>query len=288
MITGESGTGKELVARTIHLHSRRAAAPFLAVNFAAIPEDLIESELFGHEKGAFTGAQQKKEGTFELAGSGTLLMDEIGDMTLRMQAKILRAIEENEIQPVGGKGSVSVNARILAASNQDLKQAVREKTFREDLYYRLNVINIRIPPLRERKEDIPNLVGHFLQVFSNDQKRPIPAIEPDALAVLIEYSWPGNVRELRNFAERLFVFCSGKTVSSEEMAHLLADSSMDEENITDGVISLPEARGRAERDVIVKALTANAWNYEKAARDLCISRASLFNKIKQHSIKRPV
>jgi two-component system nitrogen regulation response regulator NtrX len=287
LLTGESGTGKELVARTIHLHSRRAAAPFLAVNFAAIPEDLIESELFGHEKGAFTGAQQRLEGKFEQAADGTLFMDEVGDMSLRMQAKVLRAIEENEIQPLGSKHALPVDARIIAASNRDLRQAVHAKSFREDLYYRLNVVNICVPPLRDRKEDIPALVEHFMQVFSQDQKRPSPCVTPESLAVLMGYSWPGNVRELRNFTEKLFVFCSGRNVSREEMTKLLSGSTLDGQSIDEGIPSLSEARSQAEREAILKALTANEWNYEETARDLFISRATLFAKVKQYSIKRP-
>ena len=288
LITGESGTGKELVARTLHLSSHRAGAPFLAVNFAAIPEDLIESELFGYEKGAFTGAHQRKQGKFELAGSGTLFMDEIGDMSPRLQAKILRAIEESEIQPVGGKGAIPIDARIIAASNQDLRLAVRERNFREDLYFRLNVIHIRIPPLSERKEDIPVLAGHFMEAFSRDQKRPAPMTPPESMAALIDYSWPGNVRELRNFIEMLFVFFSGRIISRAEITNLLADFTLDARLIHDHAQSLSEVRGHAEHEAILKALTANTWDYQKTARDLSISRASLFSKIKQFSIRRPV
>lgn len=224
LITGESGTGKELIARAIHLRSERAAGPFMVVNCAAIPEELIESELFGHERGAFTGAIERKPGKFELAHKGTLFLDEVGDMSLRVQSKVLRAIENEEIQRVGGKQSIRVDARIICASNRDLGEAVRAGSFRLDLYYRLAVIKIHVPPLRERREDIPVLVNYFLRMFCEERKREPIRLSEGAMDLLMGYSWPGNVRELRNLMEKIVVLSRGETVGKEAVEQYLMES----------------------------------------------------------------
>ncbi|MCX7974385.1 MAG: sigma-54 dependent transcriptional regulator [Candidatus Aminicenantes bacterium] len=288
LISGESGTGKELVARAIHIRSKRAAGPFITVNCAAIPEELIESELFGHEKGAFTGATERKIGQFELANGGTLFLDEITDMSWRLQAKILRALETEEIQRIGGREIIKVDARIIAASNRDLKEAVQKKLFREDLFYRLNVIKINIPPLRERKEDIPALVDHFLKIFCEERKRPPIKITPAAMEILLNYSWPGNVRELRNLIEKIVVLSPIEAISPEMVELALKDTSLDSRPFLNPKIttSLIEARQKVEREVILSKLLAYDWNYEKVAKDLDISRATLFNKLKKYGIKR--
>ena len=217
MITGESGTGKELVARCIHQHSLRSAKPFMAVNCAAIPDNLIESELFGHEKGAFTGATQQRLGRFELCDGGTLFLDEIGDMALSTQTKILRALQEGEIQRVGGEGTIRVNVRMIAATNRDLEKLVEEKNFREDLYYRLNVMRIRIPSLRDRLTDVPALVDFMLQRLRKERKSRVKSISPEALKALQHYPWPGNVRELENAIQRSVVVAQGDTILKTDL-----------------------------------------------------------------------
>jgi len=288
LVTGESGTGKELVARAIHLRSQRAAGPFIAVNCAAIPEDLIESELFGHEKGAFTGATERKLGQFELAHRGTLFLDEITDMSHRLQAKMLRAIETEEIQRIGGKETIKIDLRIIGATNRDIKEAVRDKLFREDLYYRLSVIKIHIPPLRERKEDIPVLVNHFLKIYCEERKRPLLRFHPAAMEALVSYSWPGNVRELKNLTEKIVVLAPKDTVSREEVEFFLKEASLNghiflnPENPT----GLNEVRSKVEREVILAKLLANDWDYEKTAKELAVSRATLFNKLKKYGIRK--
>ncbi|MDR2982260.1 MAG: sigma-54 dependent transcriptional regulator [Puniceicoccales bacterium] len=225
LITGESGTGKELVARCLHQHSLRAKAPFVAVNCAAIPENLIESELFGHEKGAFTGANAQKLGRFELCDGGTIFLDEIGDMALATQTKILRAIQEGEIQRVGGTGTIKVNVRLVTATNKNLEQMVAQKTFREDLYYRLNVVRLRLPPLRERKEDIPLLVDFMFQRLGARRKVKANRLAPEALEALVRYDWPGNVRELENAIHRAGVVARGDTVLLKDLPPEITDSS---------------------------------------------------------------
>src|SRR5512147_203019 len=219
LIFGENGTGKELVARAIHALSLRAAGPFVEVNCAAIPEELIESELFGHAKGAFTGALAARKGKFELADGGTLFLDEIADMSLKTQAKVLRALQEQRIEPVGGAGSVDVDVRVIAATNKDLDEEIRKGRFRDDLYFRLNVIPFHVPPLRERPEDVPLLARHFMEVLSAEHGRRPRVIAPDVLAALARLSWPGNVRELRNIIERLVIMTPDGTI---EMRHLPA------------------------------------------------------------------
>jgi nitrogen regulation protein NR(I) len=223
MVTGESGTGKELVSRCIHQHSLRSVKPFMAVNCAAIPENLIESELFGHEKGAFTGATQRRLGKFELCDGGTLFLDEIGDMALPTQTKILRALQEGEIQRVGGEETVKVNVRLIAATNRDLENMVKEKTFREDLYYRLNVMRIRIPSLRDRLVDVPELVDFMLQRISKEGSAKVVHVSKEAMQVLSRYDWPGNVRELENTLQRSVVIAQGDTILKKDLpAEILA------------------------------------------------------------------
>ena len=216
LITGENGTGKELVARQLHELSQRCSGPFVEVNCAAIPSELIESQLFGHEKGSFTSAIKQKKGDFELADGGTLFLDEIGDMSLSAQAKVLRALQENKIVRVGGEKEIPVNVRILAATNKDLKTEIEKGNFREDLYHRLSVIVIQVPPLRERKDDIPLLVGNFLDVISQDMGKPAPEILPEAMEELKRFQWTGNIRELRNIVERLVILC-GNTVTKDDV-----------------------------------------------------------------------
>ena len=216
LITGENGTGKELVARQLHELSPRNRGPFIEVNCAAIPAELIESQLFGHEKGSFTSAIKQKKGDFELADGGTLFLDEIGDMSLPAQAKVLRALQENKIVRVGGEKEIPVNVRILAATNKNLKSEIEKGNFREDLYHRLSVIVIQVPPLRERKDDIPLLVGNFLEIIAQDMGKPVPTFEPDAMEALKQYQWTGNIRELRNIVERLVILC-GNVITKDNV-----------------------------------------------------------------------
>lgn len=217
LISGESGTGKELIARAIHYNSRRAKGPFIKVNCAALPESLLESELFGHEKGAFTGAQTLRQGLFERANEGTLLLDEIGEMPLVLQAKLLRILQEREFERIGGHQTIKVDIRVIAATNRDLQAMVKEGTFREDLFYRLNVIHLILPPLRDRREDISLLANHFLQKFSSENQRDIIDIDPMAMSLLTAWSWPGNIRELSNVIERAVVMNSGPIIFSEDL-----------------------------------------------------------------------
>jgi len=217
MVTGESGTGKELVARSLHRHSHRAAKPFVAVNCAAIPENLIESELFGHERGSFTGATAQRLGKFELCDGGTIFLDEIGDMTPTTQTKILRVLQEGDIQRVGGTETIKVSVRVIAATNKDLEVLVREKKFREDLYYRLNVVRVKLPPLRERREDVPQIVDFFVQNLAKAKKVKARKVSPEALALFASYSWPGNVRELENVVYRSAVAATGDTILPKDL-----------------------------------------------------------------------
>jgi DNA-binding NtrC family response regulator len=288
LIYGESGTGKELVAKAIHLRSERAAEPFVTVNCAAIPDDLIESELFGHERGAFTGAVAQHAGKFALASGGTLFLDEIGEMSPRIQAKVLRVIEDGEICPVGSSRTSHVDVRIIAATNRDLKEALRSREFREDLYFRLGVIQITVPPLRERREDIPLLVEHFMAKLCSERKHATLKLSIGALETLIEYPWPGNVRELRNLVEKMVVLSGNDTVLKEEIEFYLADNRFND-TLPNAALSsqtLTEVRKNHEKETIQAKLTATHWNYEKSAAELGISRATLFRKIKELGIKR--
>jgi two-component system NtrC family response regulator len=282
LITGESGTGKELLAKGIHYNSPRADGPFVAVNCAAIPEHLIESELFGHVRGAFTGAVKDKEGKFELATSGTLFLDEIGDLRVDLQAKILRALQERQVDRVGGKHPVSVDVRIIAATNKDIERAVKEGSFREDLYYRLGVITLHMPPLRERRDDIPMLVQHFLKKFNRGSD---VRIDPEALAMLTAYGWPGNVRELENSIERASVLKRGDTITPAELPDKLKKEKTSVENI---ILNLPDegiALEDLEKNLIIKALEKHKGNQTRAAEYLGITRPTLIYRMEKYGIK---
>lgn len=290
LITGDSGTGKELVAQAIHLRSERAGNPIVAVNCSAIPEDLLESELFGHERGAFTGAFRQQKGKFEQASGGTLFLDEIGEMGLRIQPKVLRAIENGEIQRLGGDKYIKVDVRIIAATNRDLKSAVQRKEFREDLFYRLNVISIHIPTLRERKEDIPLLAEYFLHDLCKTRKRGPIHLTPTAVERLVDYPWPGNVRELRNLMEKIAVLSTSETVTAEDMEMYLKESRISpdtgtQEETFEGKTLAQIVKSR-EKEALEAALTMSGWNYENAAGELGISRSTLFSKLKEHGIQR--
>lgn len=282
LILGESGTGKELVARAIHKEGSRKDKPFVSINCAAIPESLLESELFGYEKGAFTGAVNRKIGKFEQANGGTIFLDEIGDMNIATQAKILRVLEEREVVRIGGIESIKVNTRIIAATNKDLMEAVAGGSFREDLYYRLNVVPITLPPLRERIEDIPLLIKHFLLKYSNDYNKPVKTIPAPLMDLFKSYPWPGNVRELRNIIERLVVL-GEKDFHPEE--HLkLANPFIEKEGESEN-FSLKTVRSEQEREFIRLALEKSHWNKKRAAEMLQISRKSLYEKMAKYNLK---
>ncbi len=290
LIGGENGTGKELVARAIHNHSVRADHPFVAVNCAAIPETLIESELFGHEKGSFTGATSMKRGQFEQADGGTLFLDEIADMSLATQAKVLRALQEQQFTRVGGAKLMKVDVRVLAASNKDLEKEIAKGTFREDLYYRLNVVPIIVPPLRERREDIPALVRHFMKIHAEEQGLRIKDVTPEAMAVFQQYEWPGNIRELRNLIERLMIMVPGSVIDAPQAAMSLqgrgssqstaASAQASSPLLTKSYDSLRDARNAFEKDYIGRKLREHHWNISRTAEDLQIERSHLHRKIK--------
>jgi two-component system, NtrC family, nitrogen regulation response regulator NtrX len=283
LIYGENGTGKELVARTIHGLSRRRGGPFVEVNCAAIPEELIESELFGHVKGAFTGALLDRRGKFELADSGTLFLDEIADMSLKTQAKVLRALQEQVVEPVGGTNSVRVDVRVLAATNKDLTTEIKAARFREDLYFRLNVIPIFVPPLRERVDDVALLADHFMSEFAREYGRRRKTLDPAALAALQRYRWPGNVREMRNILERLVIMVPGDTIMTSDLSFL--DNTVLPAETPSGVpIPLHEARDRFERDYILRALAAQQGNISRTAEVLGVERSNLYRKMRGFGI----
>jgi len=284
LISGETGTGKEMVARYIHQCSPRADQPFLAVNCAALPEGLLESELFGHEKGAFTGAIAKKEGKFELAHKGTLLLDEVTEMTPPLQAKLLRVLQEHEIDKVGGREPIPIDVRVIATTNREPKQLIDEGKFREDLYYRLNVIPVKLPPLRERMEDLPILADHFLKKHSRENGKNISSIAPETLTLLNKYQWRGNVRELENIIERSVLMCPGDTI---EPAHLFMEDSVAAE-ATGNNNALGSFRGtiyQMERELIFKTLEETGNNKTKAAEILGISIRTLRNKLNEYKEK---
>jgi two-component system response regulator HydG len=280
LILGESGTGKELIAHEVHEASPRGHKPFVAVNCSAIPGGLLESELFGHEKGAFTGAGRQKRGRFELAVGGTIFLDEIGDMSSELQAKLLRFLQDHTLQRVGGSTDITVDVRIVAATNRDLDAAVADGSFREDLYFRLNVVNITIPPLRDRKEDIPLLVGHFLKKHS-ERGTKRKRMSPKAMRVMMNYDWPGNVRELENAIHRAVVLSRGETVFPEQLPAKLqavVDSDINGEKTG---LTIREM----EREIIIKTLAQTEGNRTHAAKILGISRRTLQNKIKEYEIE---
>lgn len=283
LIFGESGTGKEVAARLMHEKSPRAGKPFIEVNCAAIPQELIESELFGHEKGSFTGAFEKKNGKFELADGGTLFLDEIGDMSLQTQAKVLRVIETQEFQRVGGNKNINVDVRIIAATNKDLREEVKKSSFREDLFFRLNVIPLFVPPLRERKEDIPLLVEYFLDSLSAEYGKPPRKILPEAFKYLQSYGWPGNVRELKNVIERLVIMTPSNIIDAKNLFIPVEH----EESGYFQYKTLKDARDAFEKDYIAKKLEENNWNISRTAEILDVERSNLHRKIKAYEIKVP-
>ncbi len=284
LIFGENGTGKELVARSIHAMSRRRAGPFIEVNCAAIPEELIESELFGHARGAFTGAVSDRRGKFEVADTGTLFLDEIGDMSLKTQAKVLRALQEQIVEPVGGASSVKVDVRVLAATNKDLPSEIRAGRFREDLYFRLNVIPIFVPPLRDRDGDIPLLAEHFMAELAREYGRRPKRLDPGAATGLRSYRWPGNVRELRNLIERLIIMVTGETITLNDLAFLDGGALAITEHEGVPPLSLHDARERFERDYILRALAAQQGNISRTADALGVERSNLYRKMRAFGI----
>jgi len=275
LITGESGTGKELVAQAIHGNSQRCYMPFIAVSCGALPDSLLESELFGYEKGAFTGAEHTKKGRFEMADGGTLFLDEIGDISLRTQVDLLRVSQEKEFRRLGGQDTIKVDVRILAATNRDLKKEIAENRFREDLYYRLNVISIHIPPLRERKEDIPLLVDVFIQRYCLQMNKEPVKIARSAMGLLMDYEWPGNVRELENVIERALVIGLGNEIVPDDLPFSSKELSPE---------TFPRSLKQMEKFHIERIMEETSWNISRAARELDIDRQTLYNKIEKYGI----
>jgi DNA-binding NtrC family response regulator len=286
LVTGENGTGKELIARALHDGSRRKGAPFVKLNCAAVPAELIESELFGHEKGAFTGAVAARRGKFELADGGTLFLDEVGDMPPAMQAKVLRALQEGELERVGGQQTLKVDVRVVAATNKDLETEVAAGRFREDLYYRLAVVLVHAPPLRERKEDIPELADRFLaEACERNGRRPM-SFAREAYLVLQGHGWPGNVRELRNLVERVAILCDGPELGRDEVAAVLPGARKPRDDRFREGASFHELVEEAEREIILAALDRNGENVSETARALGLERSHLYKKMKGLGIKR--
>jgi two-component system nitrogen regulation response regulator NtrX len=288
LIAGESGTGKELVAREIHQGSKVAGGPFIQVNCAAIPEELIESELFGHEKGSFTGAVRRQTGKFVEADGGTIFLDEVGDMSARAQAKVLRVLEAGEVEPVGAARVRQVNVRVIAATNRDLTESIKEGRFREDLYFRLNVLPVRTPPLRERTEDIPELTEHFTRLFSQRDNRKPRRFAPSALAVLRARSWPGNVRELKNLIERVLIMADSDPIEAKDLPPeaLVSPTEISERGLR--LATLSEFKEYAEREFLVAKLRENGWNISRTAEVIHTPRSNLYKKIEHHKISREV
>jgi two-component system nitrogen regulation response regulator NtrX len=291
LITGENGTGKELVARAIHTLSLRSDKPFVEVNCAAIPEDLIESELFGHEKGAFTGATAQRRGKFDLANEGTLFLDEIGDMSLKTQAKVLRILQERKFERVGGNRTIEVDVRVIAATNKDLSNQMALGQFREDLYYRLNVIPFHVPPLRERREDIPLLADHFLAHFCCKEGREIKNLDSAATAALMRYPWPGNVRELKNLIERLVIMVPTKVITPAQLplpAMQPLPTGGDGQETQEGLLTVDtfrEAREEFEKEFLLRKLEENDWNVSRTAEAIEMERSNLHRKIRGYGIE---
>lgn len=285
LVTGENGTGKELVAQNIHYLSHRAGRPLVEVNCAAIPKDLIESELFGYEKGAFTGADRAKKGKFDFANGGTLFLDEIGDMSLEAQAKILRILQERSFYRVGGEEQIEVDVRVIAATNKNLEEEIKAGRFREDLYYRLNVVPLRVAPLRQRREDIPVLVDYFGDQFlrNNGYKRKV--FSEAALAKMQAYNWPGNVRELRNFVERVYILTPGDEVDVHDLKFAGLTDTAEASGSIDGVITFREARSRFEREFLIQKIEENNGNISKTAETIGLERSYLHRKIKSYGIE---
>ena len=276
LITGESGTGKELVARAIHAQSHRNKRPFIAVSCAALPESLLESELFGHEKGSFTGAYAQKKGKFEFAEGGTLFLDEIGEMSANIQVHLLRVLEEKEFTRVGGNEPIRVDVRVISATNKDLRRAMDKQEFREDLYYRLNVVNVELPPLRERKEDVPLLAQHFLSKFASENRKEISGFSPEATELLLDYDWPGNVRELENAIERAVILARDSLITGGDLSQESGPPAYS--------TALSKNLKEVEEEHISNVLRKAGGNYSEAARILGISRMTLYNKAKEYGL----
>jgi len=291
LITGENGTGKELVARAIHTLSARSGKPFIEVNCAAIPEDLIESELFGHEKGSFTGATAQRRGKFDLANEGTLFLDEIADMSLKTQAKVLRILQERKFERVGGSRTIEVDVRVIAATNKDLQQQIAAGLFREDLYYRLNVIPFHVPPLRSRREDVALLASHFLEVFCRKEGREAKTLDESAMDSLKRYPWPGNVRELKNLIERLVIMVPTRVITREQLglpATQALPVAADDAAAQAGLMAADtfrEAREEFEKEFLLRKLEEYDWNVSKTAEAIEIERSNLHRKIRSYGIE---
>jgi len=285
LITGENGTGKEFVARNIHLLSNRSGKPFVEVNCAAIPEELIESELFGHEKGAFTSAIAQKKGRFDLSDKGTIFLDEIGDMSLKTQAKILRILQEQSFERVGGTERITVDVRVIAATNKNLKEQIVKGTFREDLYYRLNVIPFHVPPLRERREDIPLFIDHFLGEFCRETAKERLKVGEDSIEILSAYEWPGNVRELKNVIERLVIMTPGSVITADDIPSYIKGAGPVHQRNIFGSALLKEARREFEKEFISMKLKEFGGNIAKTAEAIGIERSHLYRKIKSYGIE---
>lgn len=278
LINGESGTGKELLATRIHQQSPRASRPFIAINCSAIPHDLLESELFGHVKGAFTGATQNRDGLFTAANGGTILLDEIGDMPLPLQVKLLRVLQENKVRPVGGSTDRDIDVRVLSATHHNLQTAIKNKAFRDDLYYRLNVVNLELPPLRERLEDIPLLANHFLRKISDRTGKPVKSLSPEATGLLLGYDWPGNIRELENVMERVFALAATPVISETQIEHALPGHRGVR------VEPLAQAKKQFEHEYLVQLLLATDGNVPLAAEIAGRNRSDFYKLIKRHDI----
>jgi len=285
LIHGESGTGKELIARAIHNHSFRAKEKFVQVNCAAIPEELIESELFGHEKGAFTGATERKSGKFELADGGTIFLDEVGDMSLKTQSKVLRVLEEGEVQKVGSSKINKVDVRIIAATNKDLKKEIKEGNFREDLYFRLNVVPLYSPPLREKTEDIPLLIDYFSKLYTEENNFKPKKFSEEAIEAMMKYPWKGNVRELKNIVERLIVMGEQETIVRKDLPEQIRGETQVYFPDSQKIKGLKEFRDLAEKDFILSKLEENNWNISQTAREIDTPRSNLYKKLEQYGIK---
>jgi two-component system nitrogen regulation response regulator NtrX len=289
LITGENGTGKELVARSIHYYSQRRDKPFVEINCAAIPEELIDAELFGHEKGAFNGATAQKKGKFELADGGTIFLDEIGEMSLKTQARVLRILKESKFERVGGTRTIGVDVRLIAATSKALEEEIKGGCFLEDLFYRLDVVSFYIPPLRERKDDIPLLVSHFLDIFCRREGRELKAMPAEAVAKMKNYDWPGNVRELKNIIERLVIMTPERTITEKLIPGYITGAESGEIGVPKleaflDINSLREARDEFEKEFIIQKLEENDWNISKTAESIELERSNLQRKIKGYGI----
>lgn len=293
LVLGESGTGKELVARALHYNSLRAQNPFVPVNCGAIPEELLESELFGHEKGAFTGAFRARIGRFELAHTGSIFLDEVSEMSPNLQVKLLRVIQEREFERVGGIKPIRTDVRIIAATNRNLEEEVEQGRFREDLYYRLNVIPLNLPPLRERDEDVPLLVKHFLAKHRKDKNPALTGFGKKAMGLLMQYKWPGNVRELENLVERMLILCDGTEVELGDLPEKIlagctqASSSLPHIDLPESGIDLSTAVSEFEKNIIIQALNRSNWVKNRAAKLLNVNRTTLVEKIKKQKLQKP-